>query len=184
MEYEVVDVSDAAAAIALTLCVRSAICRATIWRRGRPVTPGPPVATPAAQCLGGHRFEMAFQPHGPAPASGAMFASARAVNVPPCVVSARKIGGDAAFTRSLITVKTSGGAAILSALKKAEESDAVIVRLFNPDDLEADVHIETTTPIAAAYAVNLLEERQQALAPGTSVHVRLKPHEIRTIELT
>ena len=28
---------------------------------------GPPVATPAAQCLGRHRFEMAFEPRGAAP---------------------------------------------------------------------------------------------------------------------
>jgi hypothetical protein len=26
---------------------------------------GPPVATPAAQCLGLQRFELAFEPHGP-----------------------------------------------------------------------------------------------------------------------
>ena len=36
---------------------------------------GPPVATPAAQCLGLQRFELAFEPHGPAPLAGELMAS-------------------------------------------------------------------------------------------------------------
>jgi alpha-mannosidase len=73
---------------------------------------------------------------------------------------------------------------VLSALKKAEERETIVVRLFNPDDVKTDVRIATTTSITAAHAVNFLEERQEQLATdGADVCVRMKAHEIRTIEL-
>jgi alpha-mannosidase len=65
---------------------------------------GPPVATPAAQCLGRHQFEMAFEPHGPAPTSGALLASARAHNLPPRAVIARRAAGTAPLTRSFLRI--------------------------------------------------------------------------------
>ena len=111
-------------------------------------------------------------------------ASARAVNIPPRVVAARKIGGDAPVARSFLTVHRTAGNVVLSALKKAEDRSTIVVRLFNPDDVDAELRIATTAPIAAAYVVNFLEERQEQLAAdGDGVGVRVKPHQIRTIEL-
>jgi alpha-mannosidase len=185
MEYEVVvDESTQQQSIALTL-IRGV---GDLSRNDLATRPsghaGPPVATPGAQCLGVHRFEAAFQPRGQAPSAGALIKSARTVNIPSRIIAAKRTDGKAETARSFLNVTTSGGAAVLSALKKAEDRDTTIVRLFNPDDVEANVCVTMGIPIGAAYRVNFLEERQEPIAiDGTGIRIRLKPHEIRTIEL-
>ena len=55
----------------------------------------------------------------------------------------------------------------------------------HPHDVASDVRIAVTTPIAGAYRVNFLEDRQEPIAvDGAEISVRLEPHQIRTIELT
>jgi alpha-mannosidase len=145
---------------------------------------GPPVATPAAQCLGHHRFEMAFEPHGPAPAAGALLASARAHTIPPRVVTVRDRAGTGETRRSFLDVERRAGDVVLSALKRAEDRSSVIVRLFNPGDEEAQAVIGLSAPVTQAFAVNFLEERQENLiVEGDAVSVRLRPRQIQTIEL-
>jgi alpha-mannosidase len=145
---------------------------------------GPPVATPAAQCPGRHRFEMAFEPHGPAPAAGALVASARAFTVPPRVVTVRSHAGAGERKRSFLEVERRTGDVVLSALKQAEDRSGVIVRLFNPGDEEAQARIAVSVPVAQAFAVNLLEKRQDRLiVEENAVSVRLGPRQIQTIEI-
>ena len=144
---------------------------------------GPPVATPGAQCLGLQRFELAFEPHGPAPLAGELMASARAQNIPPRVTTARRSGGSGPPTRSFLRIDRSGEVA-LSALKQAEDRSSTIVRLFNPGDQDADVVLSADRSIGQAFVVNFLEERQSALRiVDSAVELRLKPKQIQTIEL-
>jgi alpha-mannosidase len=145
---------------------------------------GPPVATPAAQCLGLQRFELAFEPHGPAPLAGELMASARAQNIPPRVTTARRPGGAGPMTRSFLRIERVAGDVVLSALKQAEDRPGTIVRLFNPGDEEASVIVNFDVPIAQAFAVNFLEERQAALAiENGGVALRLRSKQIQTMEL-
>jgi mannosylglycerate hydrolase len=145
---------------------------------------GPPVATPAAQCLGLQRFELAFEPHGPAPLTGELMASARAQNIPPRVTTARRPGGNGPLIRSFLRIERRAGDVVLSALKRAEDRSSTIVRLFNPGDEDADVVLSAGNPIAHAFSVNFLEERQAALTIGDGgVELRLRPKQIQTIEL-
>ena len=183
MEYEVV--RDAgSSAIALTL-VRAV---GDLSRNDLATRPsghaGPPVATPAAQCTGRYRFDVAFEPRGAAPVAGRLFASARAVTVTPRVVAARKPGGSAPATRSFLRVDRKSGDVVLSALKKAEDRDSVIVRLFNPGETDANLELTPGFVVTQAFAVNFLEAREQALTrTGNGVSVRLRPHQIQTVEL-
>jgi alpha-mannosidase/mannosylglycerate hydrolase len=145
---------------------------------------GPPVATPAAQCLGLQRFELAFEPRAAAPLAGELIASARAHNIPPRVAIARVRGGTGPLTRSFLRVDRRAGDVVLSALKQAEDRSSTIVRLFNPGDRDADAVISVDAPIAQAFAVNFLEERQQPLTIGNgAIQLRLAPKQIQTIEL-
>jgi mannosylglycerate hydrolase len=145
---------------------------------------GPPVATPAAQCIGRHRFEMAFEPHGPAPTSAALLTSARAHNIPPRVVIARRPEGTGPVTRSFLRVAPGAGEMVLSALKKGEDRSSVIVRLFNPGAEEAHGTLRMDAPVQQAFAVNFMEERQGKMAvENGAIAVRLKPHQIQTIEI-
>jgi alpha-mannosidase len=184
MEYEVVQ-DEGSSAIALTL-IRAV---GDLSRNDLATRPsghaGPPVPTPAAQCLGRFRFDVAFEPRGAAPAAGRLFGSARAVTVPPRVAAARKPGGTAPTTRSFLRIERRSGDVVLSAVKKAEDRDSVIVRLFNPGDIDADVELTPDFTVTQAFAVNFLEARESALTKnGDRVSVSLKPHQIQTIELS
>jgi alpha-mannosidase len=145
---------------------------------------GPPVATPAAQCLGLQRFALAFEPRGQAPLAGELMASARAQNIGPRVTTARRPGGSGPLMRSFLRLDRREGDVVLSALKQAEDRASTIVRLFNPGDEDAHVVLSAGDPIAHAFAVNFLEERQAALTVGSrGIELRLKPKQIQTIEL-
>jgi alpha-mannosidase len=111
-------------------------------------------------------------------------ASARAHNLPPRVVSVRAQSGAGPLTRSFVRLERSSGGAVLSALKQAEDRASVIVRLFNPDDVEASATVALDRSPASAYAVNVLEERQEEIRiAGGAIPVALRPHEIKTIEI-
>jgi alpha-mannosidase len=145
---------------------------------------GPPISTPAAQCLGRHRFVMAFEPHGAPPRAGALIASARAHNIPPRVVLARARAGTAPLERAFVRIDRRAGEVVLSALKQAEDRSTTVVRLFNPGDEPADVLVSCDPGVTRAFAVNFLEERQSELqVTAGAVALRLRPRQIQTIEL-
>jgi len=100
------------------------------------------------------------------------------------VVTVRNQTGTAATRRSFFAIDRRAGSVVLSALKQAEDRSSTIVRLFNAADAEAHAVITVSTPLAEAFAVNFLEERQDHLAiEDHSVSVRLRPRQIQTIEL-
>ena len=73
---------------------------------------------------------------------------------------------------------------VLSAFKRAEDRSSTIVRMFNPNDQAASLVLRTDVPIAQAFAVNFLEERQEALAvEDGAVNLSLAPKRIQTIEI-
>jgi alpha-mannosidase len=209
-EYEIVQVRSTeseVSAIALTL-IRAV---GDLSRHDLATRPsghaGPPVATPGAQCLGRHTFTIAFEPRSAGgvrrvrhldtsrikvsdtsdtaqPPPARLLSSARAVTLPPRIVPARMPGGTAPLRRSFVRVECDGAAAVLSALKKADDRNSVIVRLFNPGAEDAQASIGVDGQVTRAFAVNFLEERQQELAVESgAVRVDLKPHQIQTFEL-
>jgi alpha-mannosidase len=98
-------------------------------------------------------------------------------------VAARMPGGTAPLRRSFARVE-GDGAAVLSALKKADDRNSVIVRVFNPGAEDAEAAIGVGGQVTRAFAVNFLEERQQELTVESGVvRADLKPHQIQTFEL-
>jgi alpha-mannosidase len=96
----------------------------------------------------------------------------------------RAPSGSGPLTRSFVRIERHSGGVVLSALKQAEDGASVIVRLFNPDDSEATASLTIDAPIAAAYEVNLLEERQSEIrVQSNAVPIALRPHGIKTIEI-
>jgi mannosylglycerate hydrolase len=181
MEYEVVG-DEPALAVTLIRAVGDLSRNDLVTRPSGHA--GPPVATPGAQCPGVQRFELAFEPHGPAPLAGELLASARAQNIPPLVTTARRPGGTGPLTRAFLRLDRQAGDVVLSAFKQAEDRSSTIVRLFNPGDEPASVTLGIEAPIARAFAVNFLEERQEALTPDKAgLTLTLGPKQIQTIEI-
>ncbi len=157
---------------------------------------GPTLATPEAQCPGPHRFRYAVLPFATiagAAASGpgaGRRASAAACakqwsqryRVPPLVVQGVE---DQHVPGGRGLLHKASPATAVSAIKKHESRDTLVVRLYN---LTGRKVLETLTfgpALRAAWRTDLLEERQAplVLAGAHALRVSLGSHEIVTLEV-
>jgi alpha-mannosidase len=145
---------------------------------------GPGLATPGAQCLGHHQFRLAFEPRAGRPANAYLFERAASFVAPPHVVPAIGAGGSLPSADTFLTLERRHGAVVLSACHHSEDEDALLVRLFNPDDTSASVRISTRRPLKKAHAVNFLEKPLAELpVRDGGVELESNPHRIITIRL-
>ena len=74
---------------------------------------------------------------------------------------------------------------ILTAMKKAEDDDGVVVRFYEAEGCEAQAHLRFFQPIKQAWKTNLIEDEEQPLTPGEdgSLQIPVKPWEIVTLKL-
>jgi len=73
---------------------------------------------------------------------------------------------------------------VLSAIKKAEDRDSVIVRFYNPTDQDTTATLHPGFPVAEAWAVKLNEERTGAVEVTGSAITLPAPHgKIISVEL-
>ena len=73
---------------------------------------------------------------------------------------------------------------VLTALKKAEDSDELIVRFYEFAGTKGDVRIEFARPITAAWETNLQEKPERQLkVEGKVVTVPTGAYEIKTVKL-
>ena len=80
-------------------------------------------------------------------------------------------------------------AAVLSALKPAEDGDGLVARVLNPTDAPDEVALRWGLPIAEALAVRLderLEEQDRAPIRGiepNAVQLVVLPHALRSVRV-
>jgi alpha-mannosidase len=74
----------------------------------------------------------------------------------------------------------------LAALKKAEDSEAIILRLYEAHGARGKTTIETTLPLQKAAIVNILEDETQELAieDGRRITFAFKPFQVISLKLT
>lgn len=187
MEYEVLPAAGDTATIGLT------VLRGVGWlsredlatRRGNA---GPSLPTPGAQCLGAHEFRFAFVPRAAPPTEGELCDLGRRFLAPPSVViGTNGPAGDSPLGRrhSFLTLdcEPKGGVA-LSALKKADDRDSVILRLFNPGERPVEAQLTGDRTLVAAHRTNLREQRQQSVpVKGGRASFTLGARKIATVEL-
>ena len=96
-------------------------------------------------------------------------------------------GVEAGSARGGSLLSLDAGATRISAVKRHEDRDSLVVRLWNPDAIEDEQRLRFGTAIHGAWTTNLLEERETELssggASGRHLDLRLGPHEILTIEI-
>lgn len=72
----------------------------------------------------------------------------------------------------------------LETVKKAEKSDALVLRVSEHANARANATISFGVPVKSAKLVNLMEEGGEAVAvTGNSVTLQLRPFEIATLLL-
>ena len=181
-EYEVVaEPGPARVAITLLRCVGALSRDGLRTRRGHA---GPALPTPGAQCPGRHIFRFAMVPRGAPPEAGQLYAWSRAFLVPPRMVAAPDAAGTTQAPRSFLRIEPEQAGVALSAVKKTDDRDSLVVRIFNPQDTEARVRIHAGTGLAQAFALDLLERREtELLLGGGAAEAVLGPARIATFEL-
>ncbi|MGB9798062.1 MAG: glycosyl hydrolase-related protein, partial [bacterium] len=178
-EYEPIDTPNGVD-IALTLL------RSVGWlSRGdlltRPYNAGPQVPTPEAQCLGTHTFRYAIIPFVNSFEEAKPWLLAYQFVAP--LRSLITLPHDGSLPSEYSLIKISPQELVLSALKKAEKDDSLIVRFYNIASYEVDGRITLSKAPQKAFLANLAEEEIEELTADKELEVKVKPYQIITLKL-
>jgi len=81
-------------------------------------------------------------------------------------------------------VRASAANVIIETVKRAEDGDGVIVRLYESQRKRGQVQVQFGRAVEAAWVTNLLEENESALSvDGDSIPLSLRPYQIVTIRV-
>jgi alpha-mannosidase len=134
--------------------------------------------------LGHHRFVYAIAGHSSDWRAGRVPARAEALNRPLVVFQATAHPGALGRSVSLLSLDDQTGQVAIRAIKKAEDEDAIVVRVQEQYGRPARTRIKLTGSIADAREINAAEEPVGvAAASGGEIAVDLGPYQPRTFAL-
>lgn len=136
-----------------------------------------------SQSPGEHEFRYLIHPHKGRWDDGNVYAQVDQLNVPiePAQTGAHK--GDLPQRDSFMRID--GKNVILSALKRSEAEDTIVVRLFNPSERKTDATLVFAKGITGAALVNMEEVSAEDLGfKGNTVKVSLGRKKIVTLRVT
>ena len=130
---------------------------------------------------GEHRFTYALYPH-PGDWRGDTVREAQDLNAPLQAIVVPAGGGDWPLAQRFIG--TDKPNLRLSALKKAEDGDALVLRLYEALGGRGTAGLETTLPGKIVRRVNLLEEPEgKTVRDGETIQLEYAPYKVITLEL-
>jgi alpha-mannosidase len=116
--------------------------------------------TPGAQCFGKHAFEYSVFPHAGGWEEAKVWRQAHQHNVPLYVTQTGAHEGDLPAEMSFVEVEPAE--MVVTAIKKAESEDKLVVRLYNTTDKTVSGKV-TTDGAVAAEMMNMDEETKETL---------------------
>ncbi len=133
---------------------------------------------------GEQRFAYSLLPH-----SGnwdeRTISAAYALNDPLIVTGSDQLAGEndeQALLAGLLTVNAPN--MVIETVKRAEDGDGVIVRLYESQRQRGLVTLQTGFPLKAAWRTSLLEDNDEALSvEGNSIELTVRPYEIINLRL-
>ncbi|WP_094550431.1 alpha-mannosidase [Petroclostridium xylanilyticum] len=154
----------------------------TTSRDGQPCTT-PIVYTPDARCAGTQIFEYSLVLHNKSVIEDNTYKQAYEFNYPlRAAVADRHENGFLPPEYSWFTI--SDDRLIVSALKKCEKDQSLILRMYNIDHVPIEFEIETAMAIKEAYQSNMLEESIKMLeVRDKKILIRAKGREIITLKI-
>ncbi len=142
---------------------------------------GPLVPTPEALELKSYTFEYAVQPHDGDWRQAEMYKQAQEFHHLPIAIQANAKG---TLPAEYSFLKLSPHNLILSAMKKAEDSEGVILRFFETKGEATQAEVELFRAIKRLTLVDLLEREEGELPfEGTRFRLEVKPFELVTLKL-
>jgi len=131
---------------------------------------------------GHHEFTYALYPHGGTWRDAQTVRQGYDLNYPLIPFATTSHQGVLPGSHSFLSL--GGEGVVLTALKKAEDSNDLIVRFYEVFGKEADVRLQFSFAVDSASDANLLEEPDGPLpVQGETVTVHTKPYEIKTIRV-
>ncbi len=143
---------------------------------------GPTLHTPDAQCAGERRFHYAIVPFSGDYLASDIVGISQRYKVPVLSIQGVEDGG-AVGGEGLLSKSSS--LTCVTAVKKHEIRDTLVVRLYNVSDRTVEETLRFGLDLTAAWLVNLLEERRSSLdlSDARELNLFLAPHEIVTVEV-
>lgn len=144
-------------------------------------TAGPLVPTPDALELRQHNYEYAIEPHQGDWSQAQMYHKAQAYTYKPIPIEADSHGE---LPHEFSFLKLNPDNLLLSALKKAEDSDNVILRFFETKGEATEAEISFFREIKRLALVDLLENEERELPfDKTGFKMQVKPFEIVSLKI-
>ncbi len=135
-----------------------------------------------SQSIGPHEWRYALLPHAGDWEKGDVYREAEKFTLPLEAAQAGKGNGKMPKSASLIEVTAKE--IVLSALKKCEYRDSIVLRLFNPTEKDIQAEIEFYHSIQEAWLTNMNEERRETLpVSGKTLALHFAPKKIVTCEV-
>ena len=122
----------------------------------RPYNVGPHLPTPEAQCQGIQEFQYSIVPHEDTCEKAGSFRDAHEHNVPVMIRATKAHDGSLPPEQSLLSLEPRN--LLLSALKKCEKRNSLIVRLYNLTGRRVHAKLQFLRPIKKARLVDLNED--------------------------
>ena len=140
---------------------------------------GPSFPTPEAQCLGEHIFYYALIPHQGSWDDARISQKTKQYKAKILTKQLKNQPGNLADKYSFIELE--GEYLEISAIKKNEFEDKLVIRIYNPTDIETTGKIKLGFDIHKVYLGRLDESYEEELPYNNGVEIELKPKEIKTI---
>ena len=135
-----------------------------------------------AQCLGPHEWRYAIYPHADNWDDGNVYREAECFNLALQVAQAGKGGGDLPKELSFVEIRPRELA--LSAMKRCETRNTLVLRLFNPTDREISGELMFHRAVKEAWLTNMNEERrEQVECNGRKARLVVAKKKIITMEI-
>lgn len=128
-----------------------------------------------AQSPGRHQWRYAIMPHSGDWQEGEVYREAEKFNLPLEAAQAGKGKGDLPKQMSFIEIEAKD--IVLSALKRCEHRNTLVLRLYNPTLKDIDTNIKFFRPIKEAWLTSMNEERRKKLSVNdhaVSIHFGYK----------
>lgn len=132
--------------------------------------------------IGEHEFTYSIYPHAGRWQEAKTVEMAYNLNVP---MLAKRTGRQEGYGGEYESfLKCSQESCFVEVIKKAEDGNGVIVRMYENKNNRVRAQIQTAYPIAHVYECNLLEENEEELTAGKNCFETVfKPYEIKTFRL-
>lgn len=142
---------------------------------------GPMIFTPEVQCLRHFDLHYSFMPFANEN-TGLLFKQAEQYNVDLKTVFTGKHSGNLNNEMGLFTLKSKNDGLVVTAIKKGEDEDKVIVRLFNSAENDVEGELKFGMPINKAEILNLNEEYKKDLSENiNTIFLKVSGKKIVTI---